>query len=140
MKYYAVIDTNVLVSALLSSHIDAATVQVVNKMFSEEFIPLYSTEILREYDNVLHRRKFNFSEEAISVLLSFIKQNGVLVYPDSSGEILPDEKDLPFYNVVFDKQDENAFLVTGNIKHFPEKVFVVTPNQFLNILNNDLNK
>ena len=38
MIYYAVIDTNVLVSALLSSHADAATVQVVGRMLDGEII------------------------------------------------------------------------------------------------------
>lgn len=135
MRCYAVIDTNVLVSALLSSHNDAATVQVVDKIFSEDIIPLYSTEIINEYDNVLHRKKFNFSEETINVLLSVIEQNGVLVEPNASGEILPDMKDLPFYEVVLEKQDDDAYLVTGNMKHFPQKPFVITPNQLLEILN-----
>ena len=55
MICYAVIDTNVLVSALLSSHDNAATVQVVGKLFSGEVIPLLSEEILREYAEVLKR-------------------------------------------------------------------------------------
>lgn len=137
MKCYAVIDTNALVSALLSSHSDAATVQVVDKIFSEDIIPLYSAEIIDEYDAVLHRKKFNFSEDAIRILLSAIEQNGILVFPNASGEILPDVKDLPFYEVVLEKQDDNAYLVTGNIKHFPQKPFVVTPNQLLEILKYD---
>ena len=137
MKCYAVIDTNVLVSALLSSHNDAATVQVVDKIFSEDIIPLYSTEIINEYDNVLRRKKFNFSEETISILLSVIRQNGVLVEPSASGEILSDMKDLPFYEVVLEKRDEDAYLITGNIKHFPQKPFVITPKQLLEILNNN---
>jgi predicted nucleic acid-binding protein len=37
MIFYAVIDTNVLISALLSSREDAATVQVVSKVLSGEF-------------------------------------------------------------------------------------------------------
>ncbi len=49
MICYAVIDTNVLVSALLSSHDDAAAVLVVGKLFSGEVIPLFSDEILEEY-------------------------------------------------------------------------------------------
>ena len=61
MICYAVIDTNVLVSALLSSHDNAATVQVVGKLFSGEVIPLLSEEILREYAEVLKRKKFGFS-------------------------------------------------------------------------------
>ena len=136
MKCYTVIDTNVLVSALLSSHDDAATVQVVNKIFSEDIIPLYTAEIIDEYDNVLHRKKFNFSDESINILLSAIEQSGVFVKPNASGEILPDMKDLPFYEAVLEKQDKDAYLVTGNIKHFPDKAFIVTPNQLLEILNN----
>ena len=135
MKCYAVIDTNVLVSALLSGHDDAATVQVVDRLFSEEIIPVYSIEIISEYDNVLHRKKFKFSEEAISILLTVIEQNGVLAEPAASGEILPDMKDFPFYEVVLDKRDKNAYLVTGNIRHFPQKPFIVTPNRLLEILN-----
>jgi predicted nucleic acid-binding protein len=45
MTCYAVIDTNILVSALLSSHDDAATVVVVGKLFSGEVIPLFSDEM-----------------------------------------------------------------------------------------------
>jgi hypothetical protein len=40
MIAYAVIDTNVIVSAMLSSHDDAATVRVVEKLFTGEIIPL----------------------------------------------------------------------------------------------------
>ena len=126
MKCYAVIDTNVLVSALLSSHEDAATVQVVGKIFSGEVIPLYSEEIMKEYLNVLHRKKFNFSDDMINILISAIRQAGLWVEPASSGEVLTDMKDLPFYEVVLEKKDDNAYLVTGNIKHFPNKPFVVT--------------
>lgn len=137
MKCYAVIDTNVLVSALLSSHNDAATVQVVDKIFSEEIVPLYSTEIIAEYNAVLHRKKFKFSDDSINILLSVIEQNGIFVFPNASGEILPDMKDLPFYEVVLEKQNKDAYLVTGNIKHFPRKPFVVTPNQLLEIFKRD---
>ncbi len=55
MICYAVIDTNVLVSALLSSKDDAATVQVVSKLLGGEIIPIYSNYIIREYREVLSR-------------------------------------------------------------------------------------
>jgi len=32
-------------------------------------------------------------------------------------------------------QEEDAYLVTGNIKHFPIKPFIVTANQMLAILD-----
>lgn len=135
MTCYAVIDTNVLVSALLSSHSNAATVQVVSKLFSGEVIPLFSKEILEEYNEVLRRKKFHFSEEAIAVLVDVIEKTGEMVEPTPSGEIFIDMKDLIFYEVVLSKQDEDAYLVTGNMKHFPNKPFIVTANEFLDILN-----
>ena len=51
---YAVIDTNVLVSALLSRHSDAATVQVVKAVFEKNILPLYNDEIIAEYEEVIH--------------------------------------------------------------------------------------
>ena len=48
MICYVVIDTNVLVSALLSSHEDAATVQVLKTMLTGDIIPVYSDEILTQ--------------------------------------------------------------------------------------------
>ncbi len=135
MIYYAVIDTNVLVSALLSSHADAATVQVVGRMLDGEVIPLFSEEIIKEYEEVLRRKKFGFSEDKVVTLLSVIEKYGEKIKPESSGKILPDMKDLPFYEVVLDKQDDEAYLVTGNIRHFPKKPFIVTAKEFLDILN-----
>lgn len=44
-------------------------------------------------------------------------------------------KDLPFYEVVLEKRKDNAYLITGNIKHFPIEPFIVTPRELLNILN-----
>ena len=135
MTYYAVIDTNVRVSALLSSHDDAATVLVVGKLFSGEVIPLFSDEILKEYNEVLRRTKFHFSEETIRILLSTIEKYGERIVSTSTGELLPDMKDLPFYEVVIEKQEDDAYLVTGNKKHFPIKPFIVTAREFLDILN-----
>ena len=135
MTCYAIIDTNVLVSALLSSHDDAATVIVVGKLFSGEVIPLFSDEILKEYNEVLRRTKFHFSEETVNMLIQTIEKFGERVVPSPTGELLPDMKDLPFYEVVVEKQEDDAYLVTGNMKHFPAKPFIVTAKEFLDILN-----
>lgn len=135
MTCYAVIDTNVLVSALLSSHEDTATVLVVGKLFSGEVIPLFNNEILKEYNEVLRRAKFHFSEETVSMLLKTIEKYGEYITPTPTSELLPDIKDLPFYEVVVEKQADEAYLVTGNIKHFPAKPFIVTAKEFLDIFN-----
>ena len=135
MRLYAVIDTNVLVSALLSSHEDAATVQVVARMLGGEITPIYSDAIMAEYRNVLNRRKFGFSPDTVEYLLSAVRRFGLWVEPSTSGVRLPDMKDLPFYEVVLEKRDEDARLVTGNLKHFPAEPFIVTARQMLEILN-----
>lgn len=57
MGYYVVIDTNVFVSALLSSRDDSATVQIISKMIQGEIVPVYSDEIMSEYREVLARKK-----------------------------------------------------------------------------------
>lgn len=135
MICYAVIDTNVLVSALLSSHEDAATVQVLKKMFCGGIIPVYSEEILAEYNEVLRRKKFCFSENLIVGLIETIIKFGFSVIPTATGETIPDMKDLPFYEVVVEiRNEEDAYLVTGNIKHFPERPYIVTARQLLDMM------
>ena len=135
MTFCVVIDTNDLVSALLSSHEGSATVQVMNRIFAGDIIPVFSKYILAEYGEVLCRKKFHFSEETVCTLLNTITSIGELVVPSPSGEILPDKKDLPFYEVVLEKKEDNAYLITGNKKHFPVKSFIVTAREFLTVLD-----
>ena len=135
MICYAVIDTNVLVSALISNHIDAATVQLVGRLISGEIVPVYSDEIMREYREVLSRKKFKFDQGMINYILMAVERYGVMVEPSETGVILPDMKDLPFYEVVMEKREDGAYLVTGNLKHFPAQPFIVTAREMLNILD-----
>lgn len=135
MICYAVIDTNVLVSALLSGKNGTATVQVLGKVITGEIIPVYSDVITKEYREVLLRKKFGFSGDLIEYLLSAIEKYGILVDPSPSGITLLDMKDVPFYDVVLEKRDDNAYLITGNIRHFPKEPFIVTPREFLDIRN-----
>lgn len=136
MTCYAVIDTNVLVSSLLSKKDDSATVQVLGKVIIGEIIPVYSNVITKEYRKVLSRKKFDFSGDTIEYLLSAVEKYGILIDPSPSKIILPDMKDLPFYEAVLEKRDDDAYLVTGNIKHFPKEPFIVTPRELLDILSN----
>ena len=133
MKIFAVIDTNVIVSALISRHTDSATVMVLNSVFSEHIIPVYNEDILNEYATVLRRKKFNFSEDFINETITTIKDKGIHSERVNSGETLPDAKDLVFYEVALSKED--SFLVTGNLKHFPKKPFVVSPAELMEIIH-----
>ena len=129
MEVYAVIDTNVLVSALLAKHPDSAPVQILDRLFSRDFIPMYNEEILAEYSEVLHRPKFKFPEDAIIYTLDAIIEAGIESSRISSSEEVSDPKDLVFYEIAMSRED--SYLVTGNIKHFPAVSRVITPNKML---------
>ena len=135
MICYAVIDTNVLVSALISNHADAATVQLVGRVISGEIVPVYSNEIMSEYREVLGRKKFKFDRDLINYILMAVEKYGIMVEPSAIEVILPDMTDLPFYEVVMDKRKDGAYLVTGNLKHFPAQPFIVTAREMLTILD-----
>lgn len=134
MKYYAVVDTNVLISALLSKNEDSATVKVMNAVFDGRIIPLYHRDILAEYAEVLHRKKFHFDEKLIWTVLEAVRQFGVEVFPQPTGEILADMDDLIFYEVAMEKREDGAYLVTGNQKHYPVRSFIVTPAEMMELI------
>ena len=135
MSVLAVIDTNVVISALLAKKEDSATVQVLEAVFDGIIVPLYHEDILSEYNEVLHRSKFHFKEETIQLVIMAVKQYGIEVFPQATGEILVDMDDLIFYEVAMEKREEDAYLVTGNTKHYPNKRFIVTPAEMLDIIN-----
>lgn len=139
MKKYVVIDTNVLVSALITRNESSPTVQILNFLVSGDIIPVYSDEIVKEYDEVLHREKFKLPETIIIRLLKDIMDNGLRISELSKvEETMPDPKDIVFYAVTLSAKDKDAFLVTGNEKHFPEKPFIVTPAELVRIIREDI--
>lgn len=134
MRCYAVVDTNVIVSALIAKNPDSPPRQVFRAMLSGDIIPLYHSDILDEYEEVLGRKKFHLKKETIQTVLEAIRQFGVEVMPRPTGEILIDMDDLVFYEVAMEKCDDDAYLVTGNQKHYPVRDFIVTPAEMLEIL------
>ena len=134
MKYCAAIDTYVLIASLLTRRPDSPTARVVDAIAGGALQPLYSHEILEEYDEVLHRKKFSFSEARIRRLLDMICQFGMAVTPTPTGELLPDMDDLVFYEVVMEKREDDAYLITGNLRHFPSRSFIVTPAEMMALI------
>lgn len=137
MKIFAVIDTNVLVSALIKSHEDSATVKILMEVFNKTIIPVYSKEIIAEYSEVLGRNKFKkkFTPEAKNLLIKAIIDNGVELSGIATEEKPTDPNDIIFYEVTMDsRQTDETFLVTGNIKDFPIKPFVVRPEEMMRII------
>ena len=133
MKYYAVIDTNVFVSALLKRA--SVPGNVAAHVLTGNIIPLLNDAIMSEYREVLSRAKFHFPEEAVKVFLQGIGDRGVYMDTGSTEYVLPDPKDAVFYEVVMEaRKERDSYLVTGNIKHFPIRTFVVTPREMLDII------
>ena len=133
MKYFAVIDTNVLVSAMLKWQ--SVPGNVMEFVLDGFIIPVLNKEIVAEYRTVLARPKFRLDEEIITDIIDSLEKVGFYVDAETIDIELPDSKDRVFYKVVMEKRkEEETYLVTGNIKHFPDEPFIVTPRQMLYVL------
>lgn len=118
-----------------AKHSDSAAVLLVGKMIEGDLVPLFSSAVMDEYREVLHRKKSGFNSKAVDILLSSISDFGLGLTPSPSGEVLPDMKDLPFYEVVMEKREsDEAYPVTRNQKHFPARPYIVTPKEMLDII------
>ncbi|MCI5596315.1 MAG: PIN domain-containing protein [Lachnospiraceae bacterium] len=70
MRYYAVIGTNVLVSAMFK--FQSVPEQIANEALLGDLIPLFSDEIIAEYRDVLARPKFKFDQNTVEILIDGI--------------------------------------------------------------------
>ena len=142
MKCYAVIDTNVVVSAFLSvikkiNIENSVPFKVLSIILNDKnkIIPIFNDEIINEYRSVLSRPEFNISRAIIGRFLNDIREAGKTMDEVETNEVMPDPKDVVFYRVTLGgKREQDTYLITGNKKHFPLKEFVVSPSEFLEIV------
>jgi putative PIN family toxin of toxin-antitoxin system len=133
---YVVIDTNVIVSALLAQdHQKSAPFAVLEAVFLGKITPVLSKEIMAEYVSVLNREKFGFNKGWVKTILVELREQGVMDHPTKKEKELPDPKDVCFYEAAAIYEDAGVLLVTGNMKHFPDCPFAVTPAQLKEKLN-----
>ena len=125
----AVIDTNVLVSALLSP--DGAPSKVLDLVFGGQLKICYDSRILLEYKVVLSRQRFPFKPQDVSVTLNEIVQRGLSVIVPSLPILFTDESDKKFYEVA---NFCGAYLITGNLKHFPVEPEIMSPSELLRLI------
>ena len=137
MKFYVIIDTNVIASALYTKNENSPTVKVLEKLYSNDLILVYSDDIFEEYKDVLNRDYFDIPNSAIRTFINFVKDNGIRIsHPNELKVIIPDMDDLIFYELVMDKTFiADKFLITGNIKDYPNDPRIVTPAEFMEIFN-----
>ena len=132
MKYYAVIDTNVLVSSMLASNPDSTIAKVINYVRLGSIIPMFDDTILEEYQAVLCRDRFHFDKGRINELITLINNKGIHCGRKSVSDYFPDSDDIVFYEVAMSRDD--SYLVTGNLRHFPKNGRVVSPADMIFII------
>ena len=132
-----VLDTNVLVSALLKP--DSTPELVISLIFEKRAILCVSGPIFTEYEEVLSREKFwSLDLKKVKRFLSRIKGQALWVVPKTPLDII--ETDPPDNRFLECAQEAKAdFLITGNTRHFPSKKFkktrIVSPAEFLTIIS-----
>ena len=136
MTYYAVIDTNVIVSSMLKG--TSIPGIIVSKALDGPIIPLLNDEILEEYREVLSRNKFGLDETAVNDLIDSLQKRAIYLDRTESEEVFADPDDVVFYEIVMTARTATeAYLITGNKKHYPVKSFVVTPREMLDIIGEE---
>ena len=126
-----VLDTNILVSGLLSPY--GAPGELVRLVAMGALQVCYDARILAEYREVLLRPIFPFTQTQVETLLDQVKAGGLMVGAQPLSAPLPDPDDEVFLAVALAGPAQH--LVTGNTRHYPVKsrhgIEVVTPAGFL---------
>lgn len=134
MTKYVVIDTNIIVSALLK--VNSIPDKIMQMIYGKLITPILNDSILAEYIDVLNRGKFPFDKKDIEKIINIFKNRSLIIEPKKYNNELIDEDDRMFYEVLLaSKEKYNSYLITGNIKHFPKDERVLTPREFMEQLN-----
>ncbi|MCR4339928.1 MAG: putative toxin-antitoxin system toxin component, PIN family [Gemmatimonadaceae bacterium] len=132
-----VIDTNVLVSGILSRI--GPPGRIVESLIQGTLVTLYDSRIVAEYEGVLRRPRLRLPLSMVIVLLDSIQIGGFAVAAlPLPGVVLPDVTDLPFLEVA--AAGAADYLITGNGPHFipvrgRHAVTVVSPRQYVDLLD-----
>lgn len=132
-----VIDTNVLVSALLNPHGPPA--RVLDAVLDGRVKLVYDARILAEYRDVLHRPRLKLKPEKIRAFLTGL-QSQMRVTPGPLVVVGPDADDIVFVEAALVTTDKT--IVTGNLVDYPPEILhgarVITPAQAAAELAQDL--
>ena len=94
MKYYVVIDTNVLVSAILKFH--SVPGSIVGLAFDAPIVPILNEAIETEYREVLSRPKFHLPQDLIEDIMSSFRNRASYIDAEHLDVELPDPNKLVF--------------------------------------------
>jgi putative PIN family toxin of toxin-antitoxin system len=122
-----ILDTNVIVSALLSP--SGTPARILYLVLDGIITIVYDNRILMEYLDVLNREKLKINKELINPVIDFINKEGEFMTALPQTAKFDDEDDKIFYELY--KSGGVDFLVTGNIRHFPHEKGIISPRQFV---------
>jgi len=126
-KIKVVIDTNVIISAVLSPKGNPA--QVLRSITdSNDVFMYYSPEIIDEYTKVLSYDRLRIDDDEKKRAIELVIEIGVCISPVASIIPLPDETDRIFYDTA---KTSGSILITGNTKHYPTESFIMTPANYI---------
>jgi uncharacterized protein len=133
-----VLDTNILVSALLTPQGPSARVFLLT-LQNQDTQLCVSAEVFAEYEEVLKRTKFNFTASAIAATLDGFREKGFWVKPTGKVSACDDPDDDIFLECA--EAAAADYLVTGNQRHFPAagwgRLKIVTAREFLTLFEFD---
>jgi putative PIN family toxin of toxin-antitoxin system len=124
-----VIDTNVLVSGIINT--SGIPAQIINLLINGRLTPLYDSRTLKEYEEVLNRKKFGFKKSTITPILDYIKNEGEYITSEPNKEYFTDQDDKMFYEVAV-TGNANC-IITGNKEHYPKEIKVKSPKEFIDL-------
>ena len=133
-KFNVIFDTNVIVSGLMGTKNNCNPSILLNYIYDEVVIPIYTKEILDEYKDVLSRKEFAFNKKQIGDFINSIKRIGIEVKPKRLEIDFDDIDDLVFYEVLMTRTKDPKYLTTGNLKHFPQNLYIKTPKEMVDII------
>ena len=130
-----VIDTNVIVSGLITGERGSPTAVILDAMLGGRFTYLLSLDLLAEYRMVLLRpairRRHGLTDAEVETILTELALNGTVHEPPSSGEALADAGDRHLWALL--EGTATAVLVTGDDvlrRRAPDPARVMSPRQF----------
>lgn len=138
MKFSAaIIDTNVVVAALLTGNADSPTARILDGMRKGAFPFLISPALLAEYREVLLREKIRalhgLSEREVDIVLTAIAANAIVREPEARSGA-PDKKDNHLWSLL--QGQASSVLVTGDLalaKNPPRDSTVLQPREFVTL-------
>ena len=131
-----VLDTNVIVSALMNTH--GTPAKVLSLILNGNIRMLYDNRIIFEYSEVLSRNEFGFNREIINDIMGYFKHEREYINAGHFNIKFSDETDKKFYEVY--KSGKANYLITGNKKHFPRENAIIVPKDFIDNLDAEYEK